>query len=187
MSPEEWIQCDNPYRMLWYLRGEVAETDRKPRSTHNYEGVLYTGGSPHATREQCIAYAIRSQKLWSLVAGRPEGEYRGRWGEQAEEVTDIFGTEDYTSHAAWDAADIVAAESIRVTCPDPTEDDLWAWGWGGGPPDPLWQATHKAFRVLQASMLRSIFSYPNIPTPTTGSCRPGRYAPSHHPPRKEGA
>src|ERR1700761_2592785 len=127
MSPEEWNQSDTPYRMLWYLRGEVAEIDRKPPSCHRREGVLYSGTSLYAARDQCVEYAVRSRKLWSVVTGRPESQYLGRFTVQAEDMTDLLSTYDYTSNSAWDAADIVAAESMRVSCPSPTEDDLFEW------------------------------------------------------------
>lgn len=69
-------------------------------------------------------------------------------------------------HAALDiacaVANIVARESVAVTCADATDDDWFSWSWGSGPPDPLWQSTRFAEEQAQASLLREIVQYPPI-------------------------
>jgi hypothetical protein len=55
-----------------------------------------------------------------------------------------------------------AKESITVTCAGASEDDWFAWGLFGGPPDPLWQATHLEEQRFQAGILREIVGNPFI-------------------------
>jgi hypothetical protein len=56
-----------------------------------------------------------------------------------------------------------ARESVAVTCANATEDDWFAWGFCGGPPDPLWQATQAAEEKHQAALLRHIVGNPFRP------------------------
>lgn len=77
-----------------------------------------------------------------------------------------FWTDDPAgaARAASDIASIIAnhkaKDSITVTCANATEDDWFAWGFFGGPPDPLWQATMRKEETLQAAILREIVGNP---------------------------
>jgi hypothetical protein len=57
-------------------------------------------------------------------------------------------------------ANVGAKESVAVTCANATEDDWVGWSFGGGPPDPLWQATRAAEERFQAGVLREIVGNP---------------------------
>ncbi len=57
---------------------------------------------------------------------------------------------------AWE----VARESVAITCADADEDEQFAWGFCGGPPDPHWQAVRAAEENFQADLLRHLVGNP---------------------------
>jgi hypothetical protein len=61
---------------------------------------------------------------------------------------------------ACSVANAKAKESVAISCAGATEEDWFAWGFFGGPPDALWQATRKAEEQLQANLLRRIVGNP---------------------------
>jgi hypothetical protein len=71
-----------------------------------------------------------------------------------------YGAQAMAFDLAWAVANHVASDSMAVTCKDATDEDRWDWGWGLGPPDPLWQATRKAIEDEFALLLREIIGNP---------------------------
>lgn len=160
MAPEDWQNSNDPFEMLLCLRGEVGKEDQKAPSAWKHTGCLYGGDSPHATPAQCQHFVDLCRRLWSERTGKPEGEYAGSIMYSIKAATNLLAAEDLASGLAWSAAFIVAEESIKVTCADVDEEERLAWGWGGGPPDPLWQKTLSETRASQASFVRRVFRYP---------------------------
>src|SRR5262249_3788803 len=60
---------------------------------------------------------------------------------------------------AWE----VASDSIAITCAGASQDDWFEWGFSGGPPDPLYQATRRAEGMEQANLLREVIGTPFRP------------------------
>jgi hypothetical protein len=70
-------------------------------------------------------------------------------------------------HVSWNVSGAyawtVSKDSVALTCAGATEDDWFEWGFSGGPPDPLYQATRKAEYREQADLLREIVGNPFRP------------------------
>jgi hypothetical protein len=65
----------------------------------------------------------------------------------------------------------VAKDSIAMTCAEATEDDWFEWGFSGGPPDPLFQATRRAEDREQVRLLREVLGNPFRPITFDASWR----------------
>jgi hypothetical protein len=149
-----------------YLRGDVSVTEQVPPSTHSSEGILFSGHSPHASIAQCLEFAEDCLSAWAKKTGKQPSEYI-RSFHSVENANDLYSAAGFASELAWDAATIVATDSVAESCSNATEDDWWIWGWGMGPPDPLWQATRSEMEAAQADIARSVFRHPNISIPNT--------------------
>lgn len=94
------------------------------------------------------------QQIWEVVssggAALVSHLASGMW------TDDPAGAARAAMDIAWSIANVKAKESVAVTCASATEDDWFAWGFFGGPPDPLWQATLAAEEKFQAEALRKV-------------------------------
>ena len=78
-------------------------------------------------------------------------------------TADPKGANNVASDVAFPVAHHVARDSVAITCADATEDDWFAWGFCGGPPDPLFQATRAAEERAMADLLRHVVGNPFHP------------------------
>ena len=76
---------------------------------------------------------------------------------------DPAGAASAAMDIAWTVANVKAKDSVAVTRAEATEQDWFAWGFGCGPPDPLWQATRAAEERFQAGLLREVVANPFRP------------------------
>jgi len=132
---------------LWNLRPD--EPSRQALSAYR----RYTlEGAP---REEFFQACQRIQKVVSsggsaLVSHLASGMWTDEPAGAASAALDL----------AWTIADVKAKESVAVTCANATEEDWCAWGFCGGPPDSLWQATQAEEERFQAGVLREIAGNP---------------------------
>ncbi|MCA9069754.1 MAG: hypothetical protein KDA84_12565, partial [Planctomycetaceae bacterium] len=77
---------------------------------------------------------------------------------------DPLGAASASGDIAWTLANHDAAESVAITCADATEDDWFAWGFCGGPPDEKWQEIRRKEESFQADIVRDLIPNPFQPT-----------------------
>jgi hypothetical protein len=165
MTEAEWFSCDYPAPMLIHLRGEVSAQERaeSKSSLHGRWGILIDGPSPFVSSVRFARFAaacIARSRLFPLDedlrqsldgdlgfwrCDTPLGAGRACWR--------------LSSAVAW----AVAKDSIAITCAEATEEDRFAWGFSGGPPDPLFQRTQFEEGREQARLLREIIGNPFHP------------------------
>lgn len=104
-----------------------------------------------APREEFFAACSRLQE-YRLIGGSTKVSHivAATW------TSDPFGAASASDDVAWAIADEKAKAAVAETCATATEEDWFAWSFGCGPPDSLWQSTRREEWRFQADLLREI-------------------------------
>lgn len=161
MTTAEWNACDCPPTLLWKLRGEVSDPPVfGPCLACGRPGeLLYQGNSQFASIEKCRRFGQICIEYACSFTGKSKNHVIGNVSTAL--VDDPYEAAMLTEEIAWIAADIVAEESVKISCADAKEEDRLIWGWGIGPPDSNWQIARQRMRKGQADILRQVFKYPD--------------------------
>lgn len=102
-------------------------------------------------------------ELWKQVVELdmdPEQDIRGQESEINLMPDTPLGVQQMASYLAWQIADHIAKDTAGPMLKNGTPDELEDWGWGLGPPDPLWQSTRKRVENDYPLLLREIIGNP---------------------------
>jgi hypothetical protein len=153
--------------MLIYLRGETSAEERaeSKNSLTGGAGRLFDGPSPFVSAARfgrfITACLARTRRFPLGEDDRPFFDYSGKQDPVNSGTPLSAGMVCWHSAAAISRA--VARDSIAITCAAATEDDWFEWGFSGGPPDPLYQATMTGEYREQARLLREVIGNPFRP------------------------
>jgi hypothetical protein len=165
VTEAEWLACDHPAAMLVYLRGEVSERERAESRCrlHSSAGELFNGPSPFIPAARFTRFVAACA---DRLRGFPLEDHTRRLIDSLDEieagVTPLgagMACWKFASAVAW----VVAKDSIAISCAGATEEDRFEWGFSGGPPDPLFQATQATEGREQARLLREVIGNPFRP------------------------
>jgi len=174
MTEQGWPTCTDYLAMLIYLRGEVVQAEQIKQWLNCEAGRLAWGEAEKVTGRKLGLVAIEMCHRWYVLpldgisrhflkAYEKWNNGEETWDElQLEMPNTPLGVAQLGGTLAWDVSEYIARDSAAELWKNATEDDRFDWGFFGiGPPDPLWQKTHKAIVDEYPPLLREIIGNPH--------------------------
>jgi hypothetical protein len=176
MTETEWLTSTNYRAMLIYLRGEEFQAEQVRAWLHCEAGHLAEGEAERTSRRKLGLVAVGMCRRWYALpldgGSRRCLKAYGRFANDEAALDEILlelpdtplGIAHLGNALAWEVSDFVAKDSATKVWKNATEDERLEWGFFGiGPPDPLWQSTHKKVWDEYPLLLREIIGDPFRP------------------------
>lgn len=169
MMEVEWLTSTDYLPMLIYLRGEVVQAEQIKQWLHCQAGRLAWGEAERVGKRKLSLVSIEMCRNWHdlpvegisrhfLKAYEKLSSDESTWGEMPDTP---LGVDMLGNALAWDVSEHLAKDSAAEFWKHATEDERFEWGFFGiGPPDPLWQMTHKGILDGYPQLLRKIIGNP---------------------------